>query len=493
MGVTPYKCGLFIGGEVVGSAAGSCYERENPATGEVVSVVAEGGEEDVARAVEAAREAFPAWSATPPAERARLVARIADAVEAERERLAVLNTRETGKPYRESHGVELRGVIRTFRYYGGLLPSLSGRTIQASDVLVSITRREPVGVVGQIVPWNFPLLLASWKIAPALLAGCTVVVKPSELTPSATVELARMAASVGVPPGVINVVPGRGEVAGRALVDHPDVAKVAFTGSTEVGKEIMARAARGLKRVSLELGGKAPNIVFDDVDIDDCIEANLRGGFFNQGENCTAVTRLLVHGRIYEPFVERFVERVRAIRMGDPMDEKTEIGALISRDHLERVSRYCENAVQEGGVILTGGAQPSDEELREGYFFMPTVIDNVKPTHTIACEEVFGPVVAVMPFGAEEEAVEIANSTVYGLAGGVWSRDIKRALRVAAAVRAGYIWVNTYGGILPETPYGGFKQSGMGKELGEEGLDNYLETKTINIYLGERVPRWYGL
>ena len=490
---TPYKCELFIGGKLVEPAAGSYYERENPATGEVVSVVAEGGGEEVARAVEAAREAFPTWSATPPAERARLVARIADAVEAERERLAVLNTRETGKPYRESYGVELRGVIRTFRYYGGLLPQLSGRTIETSEAMVSITRREPVGVVAQIVPWNFPLLLASWKVAPALLAGCTVVVKPSELTPSATVELARMATAVGVPPGVINVVPGRGEVAGRALVDHPGVAKVAFTGSTEVGREIMARAARDIKRVSLELGGKAPNIVFDDVDIEDCIEANLRGGFFNQGENCTAVTRLLVHRRIYEPFVERFVDRVRAIRLGDPMDEKTEMGALISREHLERVARYCEGAVREGGVLLTGGARPADEGLRRGYFFMPTVIDNVEPSHTIACEEVFGPVVAVMPFDGEEEAVEIANSTVYGLAGGVWSRDIKRALRVAAAVRAGYIWVNTYGGILPETPYGGFKQSGIGKELGEEGLDNYLETKTVNIYLGERVPRWYGL
>ncbi len=486
------KYDLFIDGKEVPAASGKTYVRENPATGKPLEEVAEGGAEDIGRAVEAAERAFPVWSSTPPSMRGKIIYRIAQMLEEHREELAVTNTLETGKPIRESRDVEIMGVIRTFEYYAGAATKMSGETIQVSPALMSITFKEPVGVVGQIMPWNFPLLLAAWKIAPALAAGCTIVSKPSELTPGGTLEMARIFAEAGLPDGVFNVVPGAGEVAGQALVESPGVSKVAFTGSTVVGKQVMSVASRDLKRVSLELGGKAPNIVFEDADIEGCIEANLRGGFFNQGENCTAMTRLLLHESIYDDFMSRYLERVKRIRTGDPMDESIEMGALVSREHLDVVERYFQKGVSEGGTVLAGGSRPSEPELQDGYFFLPTVIGDVKPAHTIACEEIFGPVVAVMPFSEEEEAVRMANDTVYGLAGGVWTSDIKRAFRVAKAIRAGYIWVNTYGGIVPETPYGGFKQSGMGKELGFEGIENYLETKCVNVYLDEKTPKWYG-
>ena len=486
------KYGLFIGGKETPSQDGKFYIRENPATGKPLAEIAEGGAEDIGRAVKAASQAFPKWSKTPPSERARILLKIAEKVGEDGQKLAVTNTLETGKPIRESIAVETAAVVRTFEYYAGATTRLNGETIQASGTLLSLTLKEPVGVVGHIIPWNFPLLLAAWKIAPALAAGCTIVSKPAEATPCGTLELARMFSDAGLPDGVFNVVPGAGEVVGQALVEHPDVSKVAFTGSTSVGKRIMETASRNLKRVSLELGGKAPNIVFDDIDMDNCIEANLRGGFFNQGENCTAVTRLLLHETIYDEFLARYLERVKAIRIGDPMDESTEMGALISKEHLETVEGYFETGIKEGGVVLAGGKRPTDPKLRNGYFFLPTVVGDVRPDHTIACEEIFGPIVAVMPFKTEEEVIRIANDTIYGLAGGVWTNNIKRAFRVAKAVRAGYIWINTYGGIIPDTPYGGFKQSGIGKELGGEGLDNYLETKCINIYLGNKLPRSYG-
>lgn len=486
------KYDLFINGKDVPAASNKYYARENPATGKPFAEIAQGGAEDIDSAVEAASKAFPGWSATPPSQRAKTIYAIAKKLEERRRDLALTNTLETGKPIRESFNIEMMGVIRTFEYYAGAAARLNGESIAPSPALMSITLREPVGVVGHIIPWNFPLLLAAWKIAPALAAGCTVVSKPSELTPGGTVEMARVFMEAGLPGGVFNVVQGPGEIAGRALVKHPGVHKIAFTGSTSVGKEVMRTAADGLKRISLELGGKAPNIVFGDVDIDDCVEANLRGGFFNQGQNCTAVTRLLLHESIYDEFIEKYIERVDKIRVGDPLDESTEMGALISKEHLESVERYFQKSVSEGGTVLAGGSRPSAPELVDGYFFLPTVVADVKHTDTIACEEIFGPVVAVMPFRTEEEAVGMANDTVYGLAGGVWTSDIKRAFRVAKAIRAGYVWVNTYGGIVPETPYGGFKQSGMGKELGSEGIDGYLETKCVNIYLEQNPPKWYG-
>jgi acyl-CoA reductase-like NAD-dependent aldehyde dehydrogenase len=485
------KYGLFINGREVEALSGRTYTRENPATEEPLAEIALAGKEDIDRAVEAAQNAFEKWSRTPPVERGRLIYKIAGLLEKYRKELAITNTLETGKPIRESFQIELTGVIRTFEYYAGAATKLSGESMSISDNLLSLTLREPVGIVGHIVAWNFPLLLAAWKIAPALAAGCTIVLKPAEITPCGIIEVARICAEAGLPPGVFNVCPGKGSVAGQALVEHPMISKIAFTGSTEVGRHIMNTASKEIKRVSLELGGKAPNIVFDDADIEDCIEANLRGGFFNQGENCTAVTRLLLHEKIYDKFLSRYIERVKKIQIGNPMDEETEIGALVSRDQLRTVERYFKKGLEEGATVLCGGGRPEGPEFSKGYFFLPTVLADVKPFTTVACEEIFGPIVAVMPFKTEEEAIRIANDTIYGLAGGVWTRDIKRAFRVAKAVKAGYIWVNTYGGIIPETPYGGFKQSGIGKELGKEGLDHYLETKTVNIFLGENVPKWY--
>ncbi len=485
------RYGLFINGEEADALSGRTYIRENPATEEPFAEIAQGGKEDIDRAVEAAEKAFEKWSRTPPAERGKIVLKIAELLEKHRREVAITNTLETGKPIRESFNIEMIGVIRTFEYYAGAATRLNGESMSISDNLLSMTLREPIGIVGNIIAWNFPLLLSAWKIAPALAAGCAIVLKPAEITPCGILEVARICTEAGLPPGVFNVVAGKGSVAGQRLVEHPAISKIAFTGSTEVGRHIMSTASQQIKRVSLELGGKAPNIVFDDIDIDDCIEANLRGGFFNQGENCTAVTRLMLHEKIYDKFLPRFLDRVKKIRIGNPMDEETEIGALVSRDQFNTVERYFKKGVEEGATVLAGGGRPEGPEFSKGYFFLPTVLGDVKPDATVACEEIFGPIVVVMPFKTEEEAIKVANSTIYGLAGGVWTQDIKRAFRVAKAVKAGYIWVNTYGGIIPETPYGGMKQSGIGKELGSEGLDHYLETKTVNVFLGEKVPKWY--
>ncbi len=487
---TPIKCNPFIDGKETPPAGGGYLERENPATEEPLALVAAGGAKDVDAAVLAAERAFAAWSATAPSARAGYLLRIAEKLREKGEEIALLNTRETGKPVRESLAVEIGGSVRTLEYYSGAHTRLNGETIRVNENQLSLTLREPVGVAGQIIPWNFPLLLSFWKIAPALVAGCTMVLKPSELTSCAMVEAAKLCSDAGLPDGVLNVVPGKGTEAGAALVGHPAVAKVAFTGSTEVGKTVMATAAKTVKRVSLELGGKAPCVVFADADVEAAVEACLRGGFFNQGENCTAVTRLLLHEDVYDSFLSSYLEKVSKIRIGDPEDPRTEFGAVISKEHYEKVLGCVERGVSEGARVAAGGKRPPGHN--KGYFIAPTVMENVAPGSALAREEIFGPVVCVVPFRTEEEAVSMANDTEYGLAGGIWTRDIDRALRVAGAVRAGYLWVNTYGGIIPETPYGGFKQSGMGKELGGEGIDNYLETKCVNVFTGRGGGKWYG-
>ena len=316
-----------------------------------------------------------------------------------------------------------------------------------------------------------------------------MVIKPSELTPLGTLEIAKLCEEAGVPNGVINICPGIGEVAGAAIVQNPYINKISFTGSTKVGKQILKDSSDNLKKVSLELGGKAPNILFEDCDIDSCLEANLRGGFFNQGENCTAVTRLLVHSKIVDEFTEKYLAKIKMIAQGDPMNSKTEIGALISKEHIEKVHKYVKDGISEGAELLIGG-----EKLNNlaGYFYPPTVLKLKSTENILFKEEIFGPVVAILPFDSEIEAIELANKTHYGLAGGIWTKDISKAIRVAKSIEAGYLWINTYGGIIPETPYGGFKQSGYGKELGHEGLDEYLQIKNISIFTGEQIPKWYG-
>ena len=463
--------------------------RENPATLEPLQEVALCSQDDVNEAAAAARAAFQVWSQTPASVRSNIMSRIVELIKSNIETLAKINSEETGKPIRESSIVELGGVIRTFDYYAGAATKILGNTQVINENLLSLTLKEPVGVVGQILPWNFPLLLASWKIAPALAAGCSMVIKPSELTPLGTLEIAKLCEEAGVPNGVINICPGLGEVAGAAIVQSPYINKISFTGSTKVGKQILKDSSDNLKKVSLELGGKAPNILFEDCDIDSCLEANLRGGFFNQGENCTAVTRLLVHSKIVDEFIEKYLAKIKMISQGDPMNSKTEIGALISKEHIEKVHKYVKDGISEGAELLIGG-----EKLNNlaGYFYPPTVLKLKDPENILFKEEIFGPVVAILPFDSEIEVIELANKTHYGLAGGIWTKDISKAIRVAKSIEAGYLWINTYGGIIPETPYGGFKQSGYGKELGHEGLDEYLQIKNISIFTGEQIPKWYG-
>ena len=482
-------CNLFINGKVVKPSAGKYFTRENPATERDFARIAESSKRDVDRAVRAARKAFPIWSKVPSSDRAGVLLKIADVLRKNQKNLSLLNTFETGKPIRESGLVEIGGSVRTLEYYSGAHTQLSGETIPVGENQLSMTLKEPVGVVAQIIPWNFPLLLSFWKIAPALVAGCTIVLKPAELTSCTIFEIARLCSKAGLPDGVLNIVPGKGEVAGQALVEHPGIDKVAFTGSTSVGKLVMKTASESVKRVSLELGGKAPCIIFEDANLENAVEACLRGGFFNQGENCTAVTKLMLHRKIYKKFLEQYLKRVRKIKIGDPVKSDTELGAVISKEHFESVLSYIAKGKSEGAKVALGGSRP--RKFKKGYYISPTVLENVDPDATVACEEIFGPVVAVIPFSKEDEAVDIANNTEYGLAGGIWTRDINRALRVAKSVKAGYLWVNTYGGIIPQTPYGGFKQSGIGKELGKEGIENYLETKTVNIYTADSMPRWY--
>ena len=483
------KCNLFINGREEKPSSENYFIRENPATEKDFAQIAESNKKDVDRAVSAAKISFGAWSKVPATERAKMLLKIADVLAKNQKQLALLNTLETGKPIRESSLVEIGGSIRTLAYYSAMHTQLNGETIPINENQMSMTIKEPVGVVAQIIPWNFPLLLAFWKIAPAIVAGCTIVLKPAELTSCTIYEIAKLCSKAGLPDGVLNIVPGKGEVAGQALVEHPDVDKVAFTGSTSVGKHVMKTASDSVKRVTLELGGKAPCIIFDDADLENAVEACLRGGFFNQGENCTAVTKLMLHKKIYKKFLDLYIKRVKKIKIGDPTKQDTEMGAVISKEHYENVLNYIAKGKSEGAKIAAGGSR--SRKFKKGYYINPTVLENVDPNATVACEEIFGPVVAVIPFSTEEQAVEIANSTEYGLAGGVWTQDINRALRVAKSIKAGYLWVNTYGGIVPQTPYGGFKQSGIGKELGKEGIENYLETKCINIYTGGSMPRWY--
>jgi len=483
------KCNLYINGNVVKPSNNNYFIRENPATEKDFALIAESSKKDVDKAVNAAKKSFISWSKVPPSERAKVLLNIAGILSKNLKQLSLLNTLETGKPIRESGLVEIGGSIKTLEYYSGAHTQLNGKTIPINEDQLSMTIKEPVGVVAQIIPWNFPLLLSFWKIAPALVAGCTIVLKPAELTSCTIFEIARLCTKAGLPDGVLNIVPGKGEVAGQALVEHPGIDKVAFTGSTSVGKLVMKTASESVKRVTLELGGKAPCIIFDDADLENAVEACLRGGFFNQGENCTAVTKLILHNKIYKKFLDLYIKRVKKIRIGDPTRQDTEMGAVISKEHYESVLNYISRGKSEGARVASGGNRPG--KFKKGYYINPTVLENVDPNATVACEEIFGPVVAVIPFSTEDEAVEIANNTEYGLAGGLWTKNINRALRVAKSIKAGYLWVNTYGGIIPQTPYGGFKQSGIGKELGSEGIENYLETKCVNIYTGDSMPKWY--
>jgi aldehyde dehydrogenase (NAD+) len=482
---------LFIGGTFVDAIDGGTFEVFNPHDGTKLADVAEARPADVDRAVEAARSAFPTWSSTAASERGRLLLRLADAIESHAEELARLESLDTGHPIRDASRLDVPRTAATFRYFGGMADKVQGTVVPVEPGFLNYVVRRPVGVVGQIVPWNFPLMFSSWKMAPALAAGNTVVYKPAELTPLSTLRVAELTAEVGFPSGVVNVVPGPGRVVGAHLAHHPEVRKIAFTGSTEVGRSIVEASAGNLKRVQLELGGKGANIVFDDTDLDAAVNGSAFAIFHNQGQACIAGSRLILHEAIAEEFLDRFVELARSIRVGDPLDPETEMGPLTSPEHRDRVLGYVKVALDEGGEILTGGKAPDDPALAAGCYVEPTVVRTRSVTDRVCQEEVFGPFVTVTPFRDERQAVEIANATEYGLGGGLWTRDLSRAHRVAAAVESGMVWVNSYKRVNPGSPFGGIRNSGYGREMGFEAMHEYTEARSVWVNVDADLPPWY--
>jgi betaine-aldehyde dehydrogenase len=481
---------MLIGGEWVEAAAGRTLEVRNPATDEVVALVPDAGAEDVDRAVRAARRAFDeGWRDTTAQRRGRVLFRIAEAIRARRTELAELETVNSGKPIVEAE-FDIDDAATCFEYYGGLATKIHGEVVPVPDDALSLALKEPMGVAGQIIPWNYPLLMAAWKIAPALCAGCTSVIKPAEQTPLTLLRLARAFADCGVPAGVVNVVTGYGESAGAALVAHRDVDKIAFTGSLEVGKTVLRAAADTLKKVSLELGGKSPNIFFADADFEAAVDGALFGVFINQGEVCSAGSRVLVQRPIYKKMLDAMVEKAKRIRLGPGLDRDTKMGPLVSRAQMERVQRYQELGQREARLAV-GGGRPADAALQRGYFVEPTIFYDVDNAATIAREEVFGPVMAVIPFDDEAEALRLANDTDYGLAAAVWSRDIFKCLRMVKRLQAGVVWVNHMQPTFVEAPWGGYKMSGIGRELGPWGVEEYLQVKQVHINLSEKPIGWY--
>jgi betaine-aldehyde dehydrogenase len=480
---------MLIDGEWLGAASGKTFDVFDPATDQVIAKVPEAGAADVDRAVQAARRAFESsWRDVTAQERGRILLRLAERMRKELPRLAELETRNSGKPIVESE-FDLNDVATCFEYYGGLATKLHGEVLNVPDNAVSMAIKEPVGVAGQIIPWNYPLLMAAWKLAPALCAGCTMVIKPAEQTPLTLLEFARCFEECGLPKGVVNVVAGFGET-GAAIVAHRDVDKIAFTGSLEVGRLIMRGCADTLKKVSLELGGKSPNIFFADADFEAAVDGALFGVFINQGEVCSAGSRVLVERPIYKKMLDAMVAKARTIKLGNGLDRATKMGPVVSREQLERVAKYQEIGKREAKVAV-GGGRATGAGLERGYFVEPTIFYDVDNSATIAREEIFGPVMSVIPFDKEEDALRIANDSPYGLAAAVWSRDIFKCFRAVRRLQAGIVWVNHMQPTYVEAPWGGYKMSGIGRELGPWGAEEYLQVKQVHINLNEAPIGWY--
>lgn len=471
---------LFIDGEWQASVEENTFTAENPATGEVLAVVHEAGEQDVDKAVKAAKQAFETgeWPALSAYERSQLMHKLANLMERDFEILAQLDTLDNGKPLKEVTGSDLPGAIENLRYFAGWTTKMTGQTIPVSESFFNYTRHEPVGVVGQIIPWNFPIMMALWKIAPAIATGCTVVLKPAEQTPLSALYLAKLVEEAGFPKGVINIVNGFGKTAGNALVSHPDVNKIAFTGSTATGRAIMKSAADTMKRVTLELGGKSPNIILPDADLDKAIPGVFNGIMVNQGEVCCAGSRVYIPDDIFDEVVNKMKEYAENVTLGDGLDAETDMGPLVSKKQFETVTSYIEKGIKEGATMLVGG-----ENKGKGYFVSPTVFTGVDEDMTIAKEEIFGPVVVAMPYSSIDEVIERANASSYGLAAGLWTENLKNAHKISNKLKAGTVWVNCYNLTNAAVPFGGYKESGFGREMGSYALENYTEVKSVWIGL----------
>jgi len=471
--------GNFIGGQFVPPHSASYFDDINPATEEVIASIPDSDSQDIDDAVAAARDAFPAWSRTPAAERSRLLLKLADLIEANLEELARLESIDNGKTISLARRLDIPRAVLNFRFFATAILHQSSEAHPTDGTALNYTLRQPLGVAGLISPWNLPLYLLSWKIAPAIATGNTCVAKPSELTPLTANRLAELSLEAGIPPGVINIVHGRGIKAGRALTMHDDVPVISFTGGTVTGSAVATNASPRFKKISLELGGKNPNVIFADADLDDALSTTIRSSFWNQGEICLCGSRIFVERSAYDAFLERFVAATQKLKIGDPLDESSEVGALISADHLKKVTGYIELAKHEGGTIVTGGRRVD----RKGYFLEPTIITGLGTNCRVLQEEIFGPVVTVTPFDSEDEAIAFANSTRYGLASTVWTRDLQRAHRVAAAIDSGTVWINCW--LLRDlrVPFGGMRESGVGREGGFESLNFFTEAKNVCVKL----------
>ncbi|MEQ1683757.1 MAG: aldehyde dehydrogenase family protein [Burkholderiaceae bacterium] len=482
---------LFIDGKFVAAESGETLATLNPHDNSVIAEVAMAGHADVDKAVAAATKAFPAWSRMAAADRGRILLKLADLIEANAEELARLESLDTGHPLRDSRNLDVPRTAACFRYFGGMADKLQGDVVPVEVGFLNYLLREPLGVVGQVVPWNFPLMFTSWKMGPALAAGNTIVLKPAEITPLSTLKIAELMSEAGMPDGVVNIVPGLGSVAGQYIAEHPGIAKIAFTGSTATGRRIVQASAGNLKKVQLELGGKGANIVFDDANLLAAVNGSAWAIFHNQGQACIAGSRLVLHEKIADEFLDKFITLAKSIKLGNPLDASTEMGPLTSRMHRDRVLAYVDVAREQGGEVLAGGKGPSASDLANGCYVEPTIVKARSFKDRVAQEEVFGPFVTVLTFKDDAEAMQIANSTDYGLGSGLWTRDLQRAHKMARDMHAGMVWINSYKRVNPGSPFGGVGQSGYGREMGFEAMREYTQVKSVWVNVDAQIPPWY--